>query len=161
MLSRPNNPTLRPTAFTMAEMVLVVATIAVLAAIAIPRYAGAINRYRVDMAAKRVVADLMLARSVARSTGNGQVMDFSTPANGYTLTGYAATDGRSGDYSLKLSDEPYKVSLGTVAFGSPASTSVRFTRYGTPEAGGSVTVSSGGYSKNILLDATSGKAEIQ
>jgi hypothetical protein len=63
---------------------------------------------------------------------------------------------------VKLSDEPYKVSLGTVAFGSsPTSTSVQFTRYGTPNAAGSVVVTSGGYTKTIYLDGTTGRTEVR
>src|SRR4051812_31276460 len=93
-------------AFSLVEMTLVIATIAVLAAIGIPRYADAINRYRVDMAAKRIVADLALARSSARASGAGQVVDFATPANGYTMAGLAAPDGRAGSYVVRLGDDP-------------------------------------------------------
>jgi prepilin-type N-terminal cleavage/methylation domain-containing protein len=148
--------------FSLIEMTFVVATIAVLAAIGIPKYAQAINRYRVDLAAKRVVADLALARSSARASGLGQVVDFATPTNGYTLTGLTASDGRAGQYVVRLSDEPYKATIGTVAFGTatPAAQSVRFTRFGTPEAGGTVVISSGGYSKTVALDPVTGTAEV-
>ena len=147
-------------AFTLIELVLVVATIAVLSAIAIPRYANSMNRYRVDLAARRVVADLALARSAARASSTGQVVNFATPANGYTLTGLAAPDGKSGDYTVKLSEEPYKVSIASASFGSSAAQSVRFTRYGTPEVGGTIVVSSGGYQKTVGLDAGTGRAEV-
>jgi type II secretory pathway pseudopilin PulG len=147
-------------AFTLIEMTFVVATIAVLSAIAIPRYAAAVNRYRVDIAAKRVVADFALARSFARASGFDLVVNFAAPANGYTLAGVPAPDGKVGDYKVKLSEEPYKVSLGSAAFGSPATTSVTFTRYGTPKAAGSVVVSSGGYSKTVFLDGVTGRAEV-
>src|SRR5688500_12739493 len=64
----------RARGFSLIELVLVVATIAVLSAIAVPKYADAMNRYRVDLAAKRVVADFALARSSARGSGLGQVV---------------------------------------------------------------------------------------
>jgi prepilin-type N-terminal cleavage/methylation domain-containing protein len=148
--------------FTLIELTLVIATIAVLSAIAIPKYAQAVNRYRVDLAAKRVVADFAMARAAARASGAGQVVDFSTPANGYTLTGLRAADGRSGHYVVRLDAEPFKVTISEVAFGDPASPaqSVRFTRYGTPEVSGGVVVSSGGYQKAVLLDVT-GRAEVR
>ena len=47
----------RARAFSLIELVLVVATIAVLSAIAVPKYASAMNRYRVDLAAKRYARD--------------------------------------------------------------------------------------------------------
>ena len=153
----------RARAFSLIELVLVIATIAVLSAIAVPKYASAMNRYRVDLAAKRVVADLALARASARASGKGQVVNFAAPANGYTMAGLAAPDGRAGDYTVRLGDEPFKCAISRVEFGSaaPFATSVRFTRYGTPEAGGGVVVSSGDYSKTVLLDPVSGRAEVR
>jgi len=147
--------------FTLIEMSVVIVLIAILSAVAIPRYAGSVNRYRVEMAAKRVAADFALARNAARTSGVGQTINFGSPANGYTMPGLAAPDGRAGDYTVKLTDEPYKVSLGTAAFGASSVTSVQFTRYGYPTAAGSVVVTSGGYSKTIYLDGTTGRTEVR
>jgi type II secretory pathway pseudopilin PulG len=149
----------RPAAFTLIELTLVIATIAILSAVAIPRYASSLNHYRVDLATKRVIADIALARSAARASGTGLLMNFASPANGYTLVGLPAMDGRSGDYAVNLMADPYKVSLASASFGN--GTSIQFTRYGTPQAGGSVVVSSGGYAKTILVDAVTGRAEVQ
>ena len=146
-------------AFTLVELVLVIATIGILSAVAIPRYSNSLNRYRVDLAVKRVIADISLARSAARASGTGLVMNFATPANGYTLVALPGIDGQAGDYAVTLAADPYKVSLGSAVFGS--ATSVRFTRFGLPEAGGSVIVSSGSYQKRIVVDAVTGRAEVQ
>jgi Tfp pilus assembly protein FimT len=148
-------------AFTLIEMTLVIVAIAIVSAIAIPRYAGAVNRYRVEMAAKRVAADFGLARNAARTSGLGQAIEFGTPINGYTMAGLAAADGRTGDYIVKLGDEPYKVSLGTVTIGSAGATSFQFTRYGYPTAAASVVVTSSGYSKTIYVDGTTGRTEVR
>jgi prepilin-type N-terminal cleavage/methylation domain-containing protein len=147
--------------FTLLEMTIVILLIAILSAVAIPRYANSVNRYRVEMAAKRVAADFALARNAARTSGLGQTINFGTPANGYTMPGLAAPDGRTGDYTVRLADEPFKVSLGTVAFGSSPVASVQFTRYGYPTAAGSVVVTSGDYSKTIYLDGTTGRTEVR
>jgi prepilin-type N-terminal cleavage/methylation domain-containing protein len=148
-------------AFTLIEMPVVSALIAILSAITIPRYASSVNRYRVEMAAKRVAADFAMARNTARTSGLGQTINFGSPANGYTMPGLAAPEGRAGDYTVKLTDEPYKVSLGSAAFGASSVTSVQFTRYGYPTAAGSVVVTSGGYSKTIYLDGTTGRTEVR
>jgi prepilin-type N-terminal cleavage/methylation domain-containing protein len=161
-MARRTSKTPRPHAFTLIELVIVVSAIAVLSLIAIPRYANSMNRYRVDLAAKRVVADFALARSAARASGTGQVVDFSTPANGYTLTGLESPDTHSGSYVVKLSEEPFKVTVTSASFGSPMGTSLRFTRFGTPEtAGGSVVVGLGGYTRTIVVDSVTGRAEVQ
>jgi prepilin-type N-terminal cleavage/methylation domain-containing protein len=160
ILCRSAGPNARP-AFTLIELTVVIVLIAILSAIAIPRYAGAVNRYRVEMAAKRVTADFALARNAARASGLGQTVNFGTPANGYTMPGLAATDGRAGDYTVTLTDEPYKVSLGSAAFGASPVTSVQFNRYGYPTAAGTVVVTSGGYSKTIYLDGTTGRTEVR
>jgi prepilin-type N-terminal cleavage/methylation domain-containing protein len=149
----------RRSAFTLIELTLVVAAIAILSAIAIPRYSSSLNRYRVEMAAKRLVADFALARSAARASATGQVVNFATPTNGYTLTGLAAPDGRTGDYVVKLGEEPYKVTIGSIVFGTNSAQSVRFTRYGTPEVGGTIVLSSGSYQKTVMLDPVTGRAE--
>lgn len=152
-----------PRAFTLIELVLVIAAIAVLSAIAVPRYSSSMNRYRVELAVKRVLADFALARSTARASANGQVVDFSTPSNGYTFTSLAAPDGRSGDYTVNLADDPYKVKISSVKFGTatPAATSVTFTRFGQPTLDGLIVISSGDYSKTIGLDSITGRAEVR
>lgn len=148
-------------AFTLIELVLVIVSVAVLSAIAVPRYAAALSRYRVDLAAKRVAADLMLARSQARLSSTRQPVDFSAPSNGYTLTGMASPDGGAGGYIVRLDQEPYKAAVGAVSFGDAAATAVWFDRYGMPDQGGTVVVSSGGYEKTIALDAVTGKAVVR
>jgi prepilin-type N-terminal cleavage/methylation domain-containing protein len=147
--------------FSLIELVLVVAAIAVLTAIAVPRYSGAIARYRVNMAARRVVADFALARSAARASGTGQVVNFATPVNGYTMTGLAAPDGRTGDYVVALAEEPYKVTIASAAFstGDPPIKWVRFTRFGTPETGGVIVLRCGSFERTVLLDPVTGRAE--
>jgi hypothetical protein len=117
----------------------------------------------VDVAAKRIVADFALARTAARTSGGGQLVTFGTPANGYTLAGLPSADKRSGDYVVRLGDEPFKVVVSSPAFGSPAGNFVRFDRYGYPEnaGGGSVVVTSGRFSRTVLLDPVTGRAEVQ
>ena len=111
------------------------------------------------MATQRVIADIALARSSARASGKGLVMNFASPANGYTLVGLSAPDGRTGDSAVSLAADPYKVLISSATFGND--TSAKFTRYGTPEAGGTIVVSSGAYQKTILVDAVTGRAEAQ
>src|SRR5947199_7821895 len=58
-------PARRRGAFTLVELIMVVITAALLAGLAIPRWAGAIQHYRLDLAAQRVTNDLALAQARA------------------------------------------------------------------------------------------------
>src|SRR5687767_1140695 len=88
-----------PAALTLVEMVLVVAITALISAIALPRYANSIARYRAESAARRVAADLALAQNSASTTGRPQSIVFV--ARGYQMPGLAHLDGKVyGDYTV-------------------------------------------------------------
>ena len=72
--------------FTLIELVMVLAIIGLITAIAAPRYAASLARYRAESAARRVAADLALARreAAASSSSRSELPNFSrrslTPA---------------------------------------------------------------------------------
>src|SRR5688500_9245400 len=65
---RPRRQTRAALGFTLIEIVMVLFIMAIVAAMAAPRYSQAIARYRLESAAGRVAADLEYARALARST---------------------------------------------------------------------------------------------
>src|SRR5688500_3620188 len=85
-------PRRQGTGFTLAEMVMVVAITATLAAITIPRYLTALNRYRLDAAARRIAADLTMARLNARDTGTARTVTFATSTDSYDISGMTDPD---------------------------------------------------------------------
>jgi len=91
-----SSPRIRPRAFSLIEVVLVLSLLAVVAAIAIPRYAASLSHYRLDAAARRVAADLALARQRAKTTGTSQPVAFAVAANSYSLPGVTPLDTRTG-----------------------------------------------------------------
>jgi prepilin-type N-terminal cleavage/methylation domain-containing protein len=144
-------------AFSLAELVLVMAVVAIIAAIAQPRFANATGRYRLSAAAQRVGADLQLARSQARITSKTQTVTFDSTAGAYQMTGVNTLDNRSTNYSVTLSTDPYYATLGSITFPSNA---VTFDIFGGASASGSVTVTVNGQSKTISVDAGSGKVTV-
>lgn len=140
---------------TLIDLAITVLVVGILAAAAVPRFAGALHVYRVDAAAKRVAADLNFARDQAIARSVDQTVTFASNGKSYVLDGVADPDHPSRTYEVSLIDEPYvlkaNVSLGT-------SSSVTFDIYGRPNHGGSVTVSSGGVSKVVTVDQTTGRA---
>ena len=146
-------------AFSLVELLVVMAVIGIMLAIAVPRYAVSATRYRLDAAARRIVSDLSLAQSRARATSKSQPVLFSVAAGTYQMTGMAALDRSSGDYAVTLAGDPYRVTLVSADFGGQAS--VTFDGYGSPTRGGTIVIQAGGAQRTITVDASTGKAAVR
>ena len=145
--------------FSLLELVVVMVIMAILAAIAAPRYGQAVARYRTSMAARKVAADLTFARKRATISSTSQAVNFDVANNGYQLPGVTDMRTAAVDYSVVLSSAPYQARIVSADFDGDAD--VTFDGYGVPDSGGTVVVAVGNYSKTILLNADSGKAEVQ
>ena len=149
-------PTTRRTsgAFSLLEVILVLAIIAIAAVIAVPRYARALVRYRAETAARRLAADLEYARTLAHHASGNQAVVFDTAADGYTLTGRTDPDRAGQPYTVALAGDPYRADLVAADFGGTAS--VTFDAYGTPDSGGTVRLEVGDYAFTVTVDGQSG-----
>src|SRR5687768_17644198 len=78
-------PRARPRGFTMIELLLVCVTIAVVAAMAVPRYGQALSNYRVRCAAQRVAVDLAAAASGAVASSSSCTVSFDPKTNTYRV----------------------------------------------------------------------------
>jgi Tfp pilus assembly protein FimT len=145
--------------FTIFELVLVLLIIAVVAGLGVARYGDSLQRYRADAAARRIVADMALARSKARMQSQSQAVVFSVAANRLSLTGVPDIDRPTGTYTTSLAEAPYYTRLVSVNFGG--SSQVVFNGYGSPAASGTVVVAAGGYTKTVVLSQVTGRATIQ
>ena len=145
--------------FSLLELIVVLVIMAIMAAIATPRYGQAVARYRTEMAARKVAADLTFARKRARTSSASQVVNFNVADGGYQLPGVTDMRTSATDYSVSLSSAPYQARIVSADFdGDP---DVTFDGYGVPDSGGTVVVAVGNHSRTIILDADSGKAEVQ
>jgi prepilin-type N-terminal cleavage/methylation domain-containing protein len=124
--------------FTLAEMLIVVVMISVLALVAIPRFASASAKRNVESARLRTAAALTTARQAAIQ--KGQTVTFKIASNRVTVV----ASGLNLISPVPL-DTLYKVTVGNVAnpfsvdfssrgFGNLGSaTVVRFSRSGVPD----------------------------
>ena len=148
----------RHAGFTLVEMTLVLAIMAILAGIAVPRFASALANHRAESAAARIVADLELAARLARTASTDQVVAFDVGLNRYCLKGVPNLDHPERDYEIYLADEPYGATLVSADFGGDGE--VSFDMYGLPDTGGKLTLSVGDCVQKISLVAETGIASL-
>lgn len=146
-------------AMTLFELVMVLAIVAVLGAIAAPRYANAVANHRSAAAAWRIAADLELARRTARASRQTQSVTFDLADNQVRIPGAGNLSDSSANYVTKLADEPYRAELVSADLGGDAE--VIFDGYGVPDSGGTIVVQHAGVQQTIVLNAYSGRAEVQ
>ncbi len=145
-------------AFTLLELIVVMAIIGVVASIAVPRYANFVARGRADAAARRVVADLAFAQRLARQSGSAQRVSFSTDLDRYVLVGVPDPDHAGQDYSVALPVDPYQARINSADFGG--SLEIVFDGYGVPDNGGAVVVKVGDHARQIDVDPDTGRTTV-
>ena len=155
--------------FSLVELALVMAIVAVLAGIALPRYGRATSRYRVRAAAQRVEHDVALARATARATGSSQSISFSVAENAYVVSGTRDLNTASNTYRVSLAAEPYMARIdaaratgaAAVALAIGAPVVVTFDGFGVPSSGAEIELRAGSEVRTVVIDEHSGKARSQ
>ena len=138
---------------------MAIAIIAIVAAIATPRYANALTRYRAEAAARRVVADLALARQTAKSTSSSRTVEFDAADDSYVIPNVRELDTAGTTYRVQLKDPPYQAQIVSVDLGGDSE--IVFDGFGIPDSGGFVIVQAGDVQYTVVLDANTGVAEVQ
>lgn len=136
---------------------MVIVMIGVAVAIAAPRYANTVSRYRAEMTAGRIAADLALAQDRARVTGTQRTVTFTAGSEQYQISNMEGLNGGS-TYVVDVSDSPFTADIVSADFSG--SDEVTFDGYGVPDSGGSVLVQAGDTEKTVTVNADSGKAEV-
>ncbi len=149
----------RRRSFTLIDLVMAIAVIAIVAAIATPRYANALTRYRAEAAARRVVADLALARQTAKSTSSSRTVEFDGGDDSYVIPNVRELDTAGTMYRVQLQDPPYQAQIVSVDLGGDWE--ITFDGFGIPDSGGFVIVQAGDYQYTVVVDPETGAAEVQ
>jgi len=144
--------------FTIIELIITLAVVAVVAAIAVPRFGGAIGRYRADMAVRRVVADLNYARARAVSRSTSQEVIFDASLHRYWIVGMEDPDRRGRTYGVELARPPYEANFVKLDLGDDSTLS--FDGYGIPDRAGTIVLGIGGLRKEIRIEAGSGAVTV-
>ncbi len=145
--------------FTMIELMLVMAIVAVFSAIAVPRYSQSTDRYRADAAARRIEADYKLARNRARITSSTVTIVFDRANNKYSIAGLADLNQTRSNYTVELSEAPYEADLVKAMFDEGSQ--ISFDGYGVPGGEGTVILTVGSQQRTISIAADTGEVTIQ
>jgi len=129
--------------------------LAIVSAMAIPRYASFLAHHRAEAAANRIATDLALAQRQAQFSSSARTVTFNVAAESYTLAGIPNPDHPSQPYVVALSDEPYAAVIVSADFGGDST--VVFNGYGVPDTSGSIVIQVGGYARTITVNADVGR----
>ncbi|MEI6705007.1 MAG: GspH/FimT family pseudopilin [Deltaproteobacteria bacterium] len=131
--------------FSLLEMMIVVALIAILSAVAVISIKSNMPQYYLSGAARQVLTDLMLARSKAVSNNTATTVNFSS--TGYSIGG-VTTDISSQFRGVTLST---KSTTGIITFYS----------MGTTSGSDTITLTSPGLSSKLVVVSAAGGVRIQ
>lgn len=145
--------------FTLIDLIMSLVVIAIVAAIAAPRYYNSLARYRVKAAAQRVAADFALTQRMARNTSASKTIRFDSVNNSYQISTLTKLDNSGDAYIVSLQDPPYQAELGLIDLGGDWQ--VIFDGFGIPNSGGFVDVQNHGFRYRVILNAETGATEIQ
>lgn len=101
-------------AFSLFELVVVLAITGIVAGVAAPRFAGPLNNQRINAAAERVILDMKLAAEEARSRGVTVTVVFDHAAESYAAFTSYATPGQQRLFATSLIASPYKSTITAV-----------------------------------------------
>ena len=136
--------------FTLIEMMVVIAIMAIFAGIAIPNYLAWLPKSRLNGAARQVMGDLMAARMKAVSL-NHNVKVFFYSSYQYKICDDANNDNTvddgEGDVQLRAIQNEYS----GVTFASSDPPDPVFTSRGTAATNPTITLKNSSVSKNITI----------
>jgi prepilin-type N-terminal cleavage/methylation domain-containing protein len=142
--------------FSFIEMVIVVLIIGIMSALTMPKFTQGRLQLQLDLAARRMAADIMAARARSQAASRQQTVVFD--ATGYEIVGMPHPDRPADPYRVSLGQQPYHVSKVSADFGG---TSVlAYDGYGVPHPAGTVTIELGTMGRVLAVDGETGLVTI-
>lgn len=166
MTRHHTNRRIRRDAFTLIDITITILILGIVAAVAVPRFAQALEMFRADTAARYIAADLNYARHRAQVSSQNVAVNFSTSPAGYVMPTTPHLNRSGSAYSVNFAENGMPIQLAANLQGT---NSVTYNSFGLAMAGsplaalssGVVTVTSGAYSKTVVINPQTGRASVQ
>ena len=146
--------------FTLIELAMVLVIMAVMCAMAVPRWARSMAHWQADAAARRLCADLCWAQSRARTTSSHQTVSITAAAATYQLVGVPDPDQAANVYTVNLAGSPYFCSI-VSAGAADANGNIVFDGFGSPLTSGTIVIQCGDFQRTIQIAANIGTIALQ
>lgn len=137
--------------FSFIELTITMLVMGILAAVAAPTYIASMARYRAELAARRIVADLEYVRTEAQRASQSRQVLFYETSESYRLDNVADINASAESYWVYLDQDPYLTDLVSADF--VGKKHVTFDRFGRPDSTGNVVIRSGSVQITITLAA--------
>ena len=136
--------------FSFTEIAIVILILAILSAVAVPRFQESLSRASLDAACKRLAADLEFARSNAIAKSATTTVEFRiAPINVYEMPDVADRSNPSQSYLIELHQQPYRCQIASANFdGKP---NVSFNGFGNPDFAGSIELVIGKFTRVVSV----------
>lgn len=156
--TRPREPLAGPfafpaRAFSLIELLIVLAILATVSAIAVPRYQLATARYRALGAARLLAAEIEGLRQQALARSLGQRFRVRS-ASTYQVTDSAAGWGAASVRTVDLAADPYRARFTASDLGADGE--LVFSGFGVPDGAASFDLACGGVSARVSVDGQTG-----
>lgn len=136
--------------FTLMELMIVIAIIAILSALAIPNFLGWLPERRLDAGAQDVLQGLQKSRSRAIMTNRNVIFNFDADSFIAFVDDNDSGGQDAGDLVIVDRDMPASVDIATNLVGGV--TSVTFNNRGIPDTSGSLVLqNNNGTTKDVRL----------
>jgi prepilin-type N-terminal cleavage/methylation domain-containing protein len=98
---------MRHGAFTLLELLTVIAVLGIVTAIVTPRYGRSIARTRADAAMERMLADIRRTQALANASSTALKMDLDVDSTSYILPKSRTLDNQTASKRVRLDLGPY------------------------------------------------------